>query len=412
MFSPEMLAKLGSKLPEKKQETLSIAKKRGVVAPKGGPLSKNKKQETKPVSAIPTPPVSFDPRNLNDLYANLTDPAKGGELSQRLYDFPVPTSPQQDNLLSFAKKAALSGYGRDEEQQMYTDNKNRMVNMLTQQEALKNYLAKANDPYRGINLEETAKLGAALFGGEVAPLQNRPDGMDEFKVFAAAAGNKQAYEKDQSKEAADLLGAMLRPVVTGETSKENRQFNPNVNRGPAAKEVRGTEMQKYLQSSSKAQEVAEKAEELDKIMDEYKRTPITNIRKMAEIRSRFNSVRGSLELRVKELEGFGANYTGIERELGGMNIPDSFETFAAKTGAGLYDKGDTLKAFGQGARARAERDRSTAKVSFTRPGEAEFINTYEQGNAKMFQEGKINKATAPVNEKVNKALQLMKDRKK
>lgn len=209
-----------------------VTANKGVTAPTGGPLDKDKnKNKTKSEEAqkktneqvaqevvdeipVDSRELSYADkrlqqfRKLNEIMSSM---AAGSKLSSRTYQNLLPSVDDFTGALLQGNVAVDDALGGADAVKQSAD----MTNAL-KKEALANYLKKADNPYRGVDVEGTLSTITNKFGMKPSGLRNAPDAISEFNVLKGTAGDDIEQQQLRAKNIMSYMNSVLRPQLMGE----------------------------------------------------------------------------------------------------------------------------------------------------------------------------------------------------
>lgn len=210
------------KAPEKKAELTSITKRRGVTAPKGGPIKDS--QATKVASTSEEAP-SVEKSSIASGIQEITDAidkkgmTAGDEATAKLFQTILPTGGQFGDAAAMAKISSLLGLGSDPETQQDADLHNRQANTQLFNEALRNYREKRENPFYNVDVEQIDRGLSAILGKEKTGAKNISPAVNEFNLMLGALKNRQDYQQTGSKLASGFLENLIKPVAVATVQK-------------------------------------------------------------------------------------------------------------------------------------------------------------------------------------------------
>ena len=88
--------------------------------------------------------------------------------------------------------------------------------------AMQDYLKKASNPYRGVDLENIDRMTASTFGGRLQGMKNVPEPTNEFNQVVGAKNAIQALKQGNAKEVMDYMQTILKPQNLGAFDFSNK----------------------------------------------------------------------------------------------------------------------------------------------------------------------------------------------
>lgn len=88
--------------------------------------------------------------------------------------------------------------------------------------AMQDYLKKASNPYRGVDLENIDRMTASTFGGKLQGMKNVPEPTNEFNQVVGAKNAIQALKQGNAKEVMDYMQTILKPQNLGAFDFSNK----------------------------------------------------------------------------------------------------------------------------------------------------------------------------------------------
>jgi uncharacterized protein YaaW (UPF0174 family) len=369
LSNPQITAKPKKKTPlqTKKEEKPSDVK----------PAAEAPVEIAKPVLDPTTLAATDSVSRLNEMrkkFAELTAIGSPGEsLTQKQFTNLVP------NDVDF-NRAVNQGLNM-EAAAMPEDVLNTEQNRYVQDTAKKLLEEKMASPYRNVDLERMDKLSAALMGAKALGMKNEPSPQEELMSLAKMNQLKQAYDQFKAKEVGDYTTRILTPYNVGGATYTVPQ-PPAPRTGGKPKEVRGPEITKAAEAGRKALETQGYVQQMAELL----KKPWSY-----ENSSKYDTLVNNVVNRVKELEKYGANFSGIEQTLSRANMPASYNLAKIQGSAGMFNKAATLEAFGQSLGEKGVQERKNLDLVYTRPGEPQFVNQVFEGTKSVSQAGKIVK---------------------
>jgi hypothetical protein len=136
--------------------------------------------------------------------------------------------------------------------------------------AMQDYLKKASNPYRGVDLENIDRMTASTFGGRLQGMKNVAEPTNEFNQVVGAKNAIQALKQGNAKEVMDYMQTILKPQNLGAFDFSNK---------PLPKPAGGR--------------TAAQAQNADKyVLDTYRKVEEKN----APILQKFEQLKGNLKL--------------------------------------------------------------------------------------------------------------------
>lgn len=88
--------------------------------------------------------------------------------------------------------------------------------------AMQDYLKKASNPYRGVDLENIDRMTASTFGGRLQGMKNVAEPTNEFNQVVGAKNAIQALKQGNAKEVMDYMQTILKPQNLGAFDFSNK----------------------------------------------------------------------------------------------------------------------------------------------------------------------------------------------
>jgi hypothetical protein len=206
-----------------------------------GPLSKEKTDDQKAqdvsneVFKELTPKSEFE-ELLEEVRGNKVK-GEQGKVQQNVYGTSLPNSKNFNAASAQAvvlNERALGGEEKIAEAEQF----NNQIKLL----AMQDYLKKASNPFRGVDLESMDRTMASTFGGRVQGLKNVTEPTNEFNQLVGAGHYIQKMDGERAKNIQDYAEKMLAPKLLGTVGLQDQQIRTGGGRTSAQEQS----SQKYV----------------------------------------------------------------------------------------------------------------------------------------------------------------------